>query len=156
MITVVWSQEGSFYELANSIESFAFLFFVSSYLGKTQSDKITQSNNYLPLLFPLQDLILLKKKKNSRAAEKWRRQKEPETASRIEDKIANNHDHLKKDGSFVLSRAWHKEKDLGFHEESSLRPSDFVLQCSTTEQQRLYNGQANTSSYVTRVRHSAW
>ena len=38
---------------------------------------------------------------------------------------------------FALSRAWDKEKNLSPHEESSLRPSDSALGCSTTEPQRL-------------------
>ena len=39
---------------------------------------------------------------------------------------------------FVLSQAWDKEKILSPHEESNLRPSDSVLQCSTTEPQRVH------------------
>ena len=34
---------------------------------------------------------------------------------------------------FILSQAWDKEKILSPHEESNLKPSDSVLQCSTTE-----------------------
>ena len=36
---------------------------------------------------------------------------------------------------FVLSQAWNKEKVLSPHQESNHRPSDFVLQCSTSEPQ---------------------
>ena len=39
---------------------------------------------------------------------------------------------------FVLSLAWDKEKILNPHEELNLRPPDSVLQCSTTDPQRLY------------------
>ena len=39
---------------------------------------------------------------------------------------------------FDLSQAWDKEKILSPHEESNLRPSDSVLQCSTTEPQRVH------------------
>lgn len=37
---------------------------------------------------------------------------------------------------FVWSQAWDKEKVLSPHQESNHGPSDFVLQCSTTEPQR--------------------
>ena len=40
---------------------------------------------------------------------------------------------------FILSQAWDKEKTLSPHEESNLRPSDSVLQHSTTEPQRLHS-----------------
>ena len=39
---------------------------------------------------------------------------------------------------FVLSRAWDKVKILSSRQESSLRPSDSALQCSTTEPQKVY------------------
>ena len=39
---------------------------------------------------------------------------------------------------FVLSRGWDREKILSPQEESTLRPSDSALRCSTTETQRLY------------------
>ena len=39
---------------------------------------------------------------------------------------------------FVLPRAWDQGKNLGSHEESNLRPSDYALRCSGTEPQRLY------------------
>ena len=45
---------------------------------------------------------------------------------------------IEKDFFFVLSLAWDKEKILNPHEELNLRPSDSVLQCSTTDPQRLY------------------
>ena len=38
---------------------------------------------------------------------------------------------------FVMSRAWDKEKILSPYDQSSLRPSDSALGCSTTEPQRL-------------------
>ena len=53
---------------------------------------------------------------------------------------------------FVLSRAWDKEKILSpGHEESSLRPSDSALRCSTTKPQRLHSERGLLrSSYDTR------
>ena len=58
---------------------------------------------------------------------------------------------------FVLSRAWDKVKILSPHKESNLRPSDFVLRCSTTEPQRLYGdrGLLRTEVHMTRVLHTA-
>ena len=43
---------------------------------------------------------------------------------------------LERNMFFVLSQAWDKEKVLSPHQESNHRPSDFVLQCSTSEPQR--------------------
>ena len=52
---------------------------------------------------------------------------------------------------FVLSRAWDKEKILSPYEESTLRPSDSALRCSTTELQRLHGEDgALRSPYDTR------
>ena len=52
---------------------------------------------------------------------------------------------------FVLSRVWDKEKILSPHEELNLRPSDFMLWCSTTEPQRLHGEPGLIlSSYDTR------
>ena len=60
--------------------------------------------------------------------------------------------HLEKDVFFVLSQAWDKEKVLSPHEESSLRPSDSALRCSTTDPQRLRKEQGLLrSSYDTRL-----
>ena len=58
---------------------------------------------------------------------------------------------------FVLSRAWDKVKILSPHKESNLKPSDFVLRCSTTEPQRLYGdrGLLRTEVHMTRVLHTA-
>ena len=50
---------------------------------------------------------------------------------------ADNDLDIEKD-VFVLSRAWDKEKILSPHEESTLRPSDSALRCSTIELQRLH------------------
>ena len=55
---------------------------------------------------------------------------------------------------FVFLRVWDKGKILSPHEESSLRPSDSALRCSTTEPQRLYGEQGSSrSSYDTRPAH---
>ena len=48
---------------------------------------------------------------------------------------------IEKDGFIILSLTWDKEKILSPHEESNLRPPDFMLWCSTTEAQRLYGEQ---------------
>ena len=48
---------------------------------------------------------------------------------------------IEKDGFIILSLTWDKEKILSPHEELNLRPSDFMLWCSTTEAQRLYGEQ---------------
>ena len=50
---------------------------------------------------------------------------------------ADNDLDIEKD-VFVLSRAWDKEKILSPHEESTLRPSDSALRCSTIELQGLH------------------
>ena len=42
---------------------------------------------------------------------------------------------------FVLSQAWDEANILSPREEWNLRPLDSVLQCSTTEPQRLYGEQ---------------
>ena len=49
---------------------------------------------------------------------------------------------IKKDGFFVLSWVWDKEKILSPHEESNPRPSDSMLQCFTTEPQMLITCQS--------------
>ena len=57
-----------------------------------------------------------------------------------------------KDVFFVLSRAWDKENILSTHEESNLRPSDFVLRCTATEPQRLHG---DNEVHMTHVLHTA-
>ena len=56
---------------------------------------------------------------------------------------------------FVFSRVWDKGKILSPHKESSLRPSDSALRCSTAEHRDSMVSEAHHEVLMTRVLHTA-